>query len=138
VNIKHATSDDIKFIQELHILVGPPNLGEDKDWTYEELMDMFHDNLCFIAWEDNTRIGFILGTRLRPFGAMIWNAAVLPKYQSRMVGPQLIKHFEDSALASGVKWIVNYIKHNADWVEIERNGRKYLKGEKYTEVITIL
>ena len=139
MNIKPATEKDIKFIQDLQFRVGPWNSGTVPTWDDDELPEMFKDKLCFVAYDGNKPVGFIIGAKLRPFGAMLWNAAVEPEYQNRFVGPKLIKHFEDAAKAAGILWIVSYSKHDFGNQDIiERGGRKYYIGGKFTEVITIL
>ncbi len=140
MNIRPATKYDIKSIQEIHKIVGPVNLGDSPEWEEYEVLEIMKDQLVFVATDNNNIVGFIFGTKLRPFGAMVWNAGVLPAYRSRLVGPKLIKYFEDSAKAQGIEWLISYL-HNRDipyGTKIQRNGNTIYIGDKYLEALTVL
>ncbi|MGI5846244.1 MAG: GNAT family N-acetyltransferase [Alphaproteobacteria bacterium] len=138
MRIRLANKNDIKFIQNLQKLVGPTELGFSEVLDDKELLDIFKDKLTFIALDKNKPIGFIIGSKIRPFGAMIANLAILPDYQKHLVGLFLIKYFEDMAIKRNILWILSYIKHTPTKQLIERNNRKYFIGDKYTEVLTVL
>lgn len=138
MKIRLAKKEDIKFIQNLQKLVGPKELGFSEVLEKQELSDIFKDKLSFVALDKNKLISFIIGSKIRPFGAMIANLAVLPNYQKQLTGLFLIKYFEDSAVKHNILWIISYIKHTSTKNIIERNNRKYFIGNKYTEVLTVL
>ncbi|NMA32703.1 MAG: GNAT family N-acetyltransferase, partial [Alphaproteobacteria bacterium] len=64
---------------------GPTELGFSEVLDDKELLDIFKDKLTFIALDKNKPIGFIIGSKIRPFGAMIANLAILPDYQKHLI-----------------------------------------------------
>ena len=135
VKIRLAKLDDCKKCEELsRIKELKPATG---NYITEEYFKLFvdKDEMFFVAEENNSIVGYVLGEPMKGSMANLGLVAVDKKFRGKSIGKKLIKEFRAKCDKKGLKFILLYApKFNKKTLEFYRNC-KFLEGKEHIQFL---
>jgi len=111
-------------LQKMFVSVGWSDGSETPDMIQNYNVPFINSTLVISAWENNRLVGAVRVLSDKMFRSAILDLLVLPAYQNRGIGTELVKrciaHYPDS------EWLVGTEKHIAGYYE--KLGFKIDKG----------
>ena len=104
-----------KQLQKMFVAVGWSDGGETPDMIANYNIPFVNSTLVISAWENDRLVGAVRVLSDKMFRSVIYDLLVLPTYQGRGIGTELVRrciaHYPDS------EWLVGTEKHIAGYYE---------------------